>query len=665
VILHALHLHNVGVYKGRQTLHLTPPDRDHPVILIGALNGGGKTTLLGALQLALYGSRVQGIDRSRRGYQRHLEELIHRGADPSEGASVELEFERHIDGRPIRFHIRRSWRMESGEVKEQFQVHRNGDPDLLLASHWDESMDTFLPPRLAHLFFFDGEQIERMAEEDAASALLGSAFQSLLGLDLVARLDEDLATLERRKRSTLRPPEAKAQLDLLENEAVKAEKRVAAIHLRRAQLTNQREAKEKSLHALREKFRNEGGELFLQREQWEADHLLKTTELNQVEERLREVVAGCAPLLLVPDLLQELRSQVVHEQKARRERIVAEAEDQRDKEVLKELKKKLPAELLKAVATTLEKHRPERSSIPAEEMLHASDDFLTQWDDLVKRELPQSEKELKHLGSEADRLKEELATLDRRLSAVPDADALARTQREMATLEAELADLAEKFSKEEELLRQADFDLRIRHAAVQKELDKHVDDWEEADHDRRILERIPKVKQTLEIFRQRVVARHVSALEHAIAESFHHLVRKPRLMGKVQIDPASFRIQLQDADGQELPFGLLSAGERQLLATSILWALAKISGRPVPLVIDTPLGRLDSHHRTHVVQRYFPNASHQVILLSTDEEIVGRYATMIQPYVGCSALLNFDEALQQTTIQPGYFETHEAASRSN
>ena len=92
MILHRVTLENVGVYRGRHTIELTPPDAEHPVILVGAMNGAGKTTLLGAVQLALYGARARGIERTRKGYKTHLKELINRSVDPAEGAAVELEF---------------------------------------------------------------------------------------------------------------------------------------------------------------------------------------------------------------------------------------------------------------------------------------------------------------------------------------------------------------------------------------------------------------------------------------------------------------------------------------------------------------------------------------------------------------------------------------------
>ncbi|MFT6862301.1 MAG: DNA sulfur modification protein DndD, partial [Akkermansiaceae bacterium] len=116
-----------------------------------------------------------------------------------------------------------------------------------------------------------------------------------------------------------------------------------------------------------------------------------------------------------------------------------------------------------------------------------------------------------------------------------------------------------------------------------------------------------------------------------------------------------------DRNKKPLPFDRLSAGERQLLATSMLWGLARASGRPVPTIIDTPLGRLDSSHRNHLVTRYFPSASHQVLLLSTDEEIVGNYHKAIKPYVTRHYNLAHDEALGTTQIQSGYFPEYETS----
>jgi DNA sulfur modification protein DndD len=109
----------------------------------------------------------------------------------------------------------------------------------------------------------------------------------------------------------------------------------------------------------------------------------------------------------------------------------------------------------------------------------------------------------------------------------------------------------------------------------------------------------------------------------------------------------------------------LSAGERQMLAVATLWGLAKASGRPLPAVIDTPLGRLDSAHRSHLIQRYFPKASHQVLLLSTDEEIYGRYYEELQPAIGRSYRLEFDQAEGRTRIERGYFAAQPASAHAH
>jgi len=99
----------------------------------------------------------------------------------------------------------------------------------------------------------------------------------------------------------------------------------------------------------------------------------------------------------------------------------------------------------------------------------------------------------------------------------------------------------------------------------------------------------------------------------------------------------------------------LSAGEKQIYAVSMLWALAKVSGRPLPMIIDTPLARLDRDHRTLLSQHYFPKASHQVLILSTDTEIDEQHFAMLQPAIARSYELAFLPEHSRTEIRPGYF----------
>ena len=114
---------------------------------------------------------------------------------------------------------------------------------------------------------------------------------------------------------------------------------------------------------------------------------------------------------------------------------------------------------------------------------------------------------------------------------------------------------------------------------------------------------------------------------------------------------------MYDPKGQLLPKQRLSAGEKQLLAIAFLWGLARVSGRNLPIAIDTPLGRLDSSHRNNLVERYFPTASHQVILLSTDTEIGKPEVAKLteQEAISRSYLLKYHPDQGNTTLEEGYF----------
>jgi DNA sulfur modification protein DndD len=75
----------------------------------------------------------------------------------------------------------------------------------------------------------------------------------------------------------------------------------------------------------------------------------------------------------------------------------------------------------------------------------------------------------------------------------------------------------------------------------------------------------------------------------------------------------------------------------------------------LPAVIDTPMVRLDALHRQHLVERYFPNASHQVIMFSTDTEVDRHYYRALQPAIARAYHLRYAEATKMTVGEEGYF----------
>ncbi|MEY9486274.1 DNA sulfur modification protein DndD [Streptomyces calvus] len=170
-----------------------------------------------------------------------------------------------------------------------------------------------------------------------------------------------------------------------------------------------------------------------------------------------------------------------------------------------------------------------------------------------------------------------------------------------------------------------------------------------------------KARHTLDKFGAELLARHIKSVEVAVLKSFNKLMRKQGLIRDIRIDTDKFTLQLTDSEGEPVDPGRLSAGERQLLAVSLLWGLAQSAGNRLPSIIDTPLGRLDSRHRQHLVDRYFPEAGRQVLLLSTDEEIDENLLGRLKPYLAHTYTLVHDDKTFTTTVEPGYWWTAGAA----
>lgn len=657
MILDYFSLENFGAYAGLQEADLAPK-KDRPVILFGGMNGGGKTTMLEAVQLAFYGPKARVASRGNLPYRDYLKQLINSSASTSDGASVTVRFRRIVDGQTRQYEIRRSWREGVEGIEESFTVRLDGENDELLTEHWPEYIESYLPVSIANLFFFDGEQIMELAEPKRASEILGTAIQSLLGLDIVERLDADLRALERRKRNETVSETLKDRLKSLNEELKRLDQDQEKASIELGKTTNDANTLARNIHALEDSFKKEGGELFLQREKYEAELKQLDQKKRASEDRLRLLAAGSAPLFMIRSGLQDLERSCREQLDIRRSRILVESLKERDEKLLAIIPKLLGPEVRKGkVAEWLSVDRKRRQEVASRrQVIDVDESFPEKVKYLRVTQLDEFNASISEGLVAFRKIEEQRDKIIGLLARVPTADAIAKTLAELdSARNAHHGKLLERTTIEAQITtiqRQK----AVVESAIERLASESIDDQFAVEDRVRVLTHSERIRGTLGRFRSAVVSRHTIRLEELIFDCFKQLLRKKDLVQGLKIDPETFAVTLSGRGGKALPFTRLSAGERQLLATSFLWGMARASGRPMPSIIDTPLGRLDSSHRIHLVERYFPFASHQMLLLSTDQEIVGDFYDKLKPFISRTYTLRHNAERGNTEIVEGYFE---------
>lgn len=649
---------NYRLYLGKQSIDIAPPTSGKPVVLIGGLNGEGKTTLLEGIQLALYGRRSEVWQQNGTTYGEYLAQSVHRAADQRGGAMVEIEFDA-IDQDNVRhFKVQRSWKVNGGgKIVEYVQVFLDGELDKLLSEDWNDQVERFVPARLAGLFFFDGEKIKQYADPQRARDLIERGVLSLLGIDLIDQLGVDLKALEAKIAKSARKTED--DVDALRLEAKRDELRDQRqrIQEQRAQLWTALDQQAAQCEAADRDYESKGGRLFEQRVKLESDKKRLQDRRNDIERNLVESASGALPLRIVEGLLTQCAQQMLIEYNVKEARAaLTKVTDQQSRLSGLMKRKRVPA----ATRNLLEEFFAEESSSLREvaEMpvyLAADDLDYVAAKELLETKLDAEAERAKELLKELKARDSELQAIDRKLAAVPDDAALAETLRRRESARHALAVTEGKIEQLDEEKRLVEVHLDEAEKAYYRHMLRSMEGSLDQADDARILDHAERVRNTLVELRGRLVRRRLEALEQVIRESYSHLMRKQGMICSITIDPETYQIVLRSRAGDEIAPEWLSAGERQLLVVAILWGFARASGRSLPVIIDTPLGRLDSTHRDNLVRHYFPHASHQVVLLSTDEEIIGRTLKILDPAIGHRYRLVYDEKRDATSIEPGYF----------
>jgi DNA sulfur modification protein DndD len=658
MILRSVTLEDFGLYAGITKLNLVPRTKlggPTPIVLIGGKNGAGKTTLLEAVRLALYGKRALGARVAQSEYDDYLRGRInHMAAAPA--ASVALEFDYAEAGVVHRYRIRREWTARSKSVAESLDLLKDGEPvSSVPRDEWHAFLQELIPPGVSQLFFFDGEKISEIAEGEQDNEQLGEAVRGLLGIELVGRLRVDLGLYIARR---LREGDAGIgdRLEAVNRDIAVAEREAGELAGEVAELTAQRESQARSAEQVRRQFVAEGGDAAVHRDRIERERDDVRRAVQRTEHELRELANKLLPFAMAPRLVSAFRAALEAAGQAGEHPgaadIIAGAVEYWRAESAPRRSATWSAKHWEDLARFLAAQSPSMAAVadsPAFREVGDGATAVARFSEIETSVRPAA----RTLLQQMDELQARGRDLDTRLSRADNAAA------GVVLDDLRIAD--QKVGATEERLRALQDSLKLRRGQIVTLTREQRRLLEEQTGSAKASERADmavRTAQALADYEQRLLDHKLGQLRAEFVRCFNHLARKGALVADVRIDSKTFATTLIAADGRELAKTALSAGEKQIYAIAMLWALARTSGRALPMIIDTPLARLDSEHRANLVSRYFPAASHQVILLSTDTEVDGELFDQLKPAVSHTYHLEYDQADGRTRVKGGYFDHH-------
>lgn len=639
MIIKKLVLHNFGIYAGTNKFTF---DGNKNVVLIGGMNGRGKTTILEAVLLALYGRNSFAYTESKfQSYSRYLDSYVNR-ADGTCQAYVTLDFE--MDG--SRYIVKRSWEGNKRRINDIIEVWQDDKTNEFLTENWVMFIENLLPSGLSNFFFFDGEKIAELAA-DSTDEKLKESIKALLGIEVLESLDRNLEKLMQKSGKEKNKVYKEEVSYELKKAKEGAEQRLRDLDNKIHRLEDELVVADKKIEQARIEYISKGGDIFEKKEEYYKKRSELAAKQSQQKEQLLDTAASELPLVLVRDLLEEMKRSVKKEREARENNVA-----------LKRIQEFYSSYKLDSNSGDLDdfiQYMTDMTNKSDKDMVYnLSDASWLQLVQLCEGKLDRRIVDTNHLFELCNDTQQEIESTDSLLSVEIDEEKIGKIYKKIIKLE------HDKSKKEVELDEYKRERPHINNAQIKAntEFSRYVEGMlkklETSDDYGRIVKYSHLATSVLSEYKVKLQEKKIGKLADAMTQCYKQLANKKGMIVRIEMDPVSLDLKYLNDKKEEIPKERLSAGEKQLMVVSLLWALANCSSRKLPVIIDTPLSRLDSKHRMALIKTYFPNASDQTIILSTDSEIYGKYYSALKKNVGNEYTLNYNDETMSTTIQTGY-----------
>ncbi len=643
MIITKLTFHNFGVYAGNNVFEF---ESSKPVVLIGGMNGRGKTTFLEGVLLALYGANSFAYSESKySSYGQYLKAFVNT-ADGSLETYVELEFklEKETDERYL---IRRSWPGNGQRTRETIQVKKDGQDNTFLTDNWAMFIENILPSGLSSFFFFDGEKIAELAVENT-NAQMKESIKTLLGISVLDLLDNDISRIVNRVGKRSNDQVHTKELKILRERKNQTEVALQIIDDRIAETSAQIEEARKKLEKAKVDYTSKGGDIVVQRQDLFTERTALVAKVEQGKETLIGVAASELPLLLVKDLLEDISVQAAKEHETK---LLGYTVD-KIHSMFETYSDGGDSNSVRDFISYVENKAAEEST---EIVFDISDQSFYQLTLLLGNGLMNAQGNMLQNMATCQKGIAKIDEIDSYLSVDIDEKVLSKIYKKIKTLEQEIIEHEASLEIAQKQRTGLNGDVMRATSEYNRFVENMLSNLESDDDNGRILKYAHHATQALAEYKIRLQKKKIGTLAETMTKCYKQLANKKNLISRIDMDAVTLDFVYLNADNQIVPKESLSAGEKQLMVISLLWALAICSKKKLPVIIDTPLSRMDSVHRVALIKTYFPNASDQTIILSTDSEIDKHYYEIMKDTIGDEFTLVYDDELKCSKIKKGYF----------
>lgn len=635
---------------------------DQPIILIGGMNGGGKTTLFEAICGALYGLKIQN--------KAHFQELLNNGAlgkvEPT--IVLELSFEGMVLGRKQQYLLRRTYKLNpANKPVENVLLNMDGTPfsygtatppqqRAVNEQQVNKIIKANLPQELSKYFLFDAMQSSELLKENVFAQIIKDNIQNVMGFNKYLQLKN--AAEHQQQEWAARRLEAQKEAEEYNGLCEQRNQLVAL----QEENTKLQDDKYKYLVSIQAEYdaakegAKDSAETARKIQDLEAS-VKDTQELSKrYNAQLKQVVETLEINVFFPKLAQGITNEV-NDIIRQKEALKQEREGVLSLEQMREVTTKILGYLK---SKCLCPDSVEDDDVVAylksqQEALQRKDDYAfldeSEFDALKNLLGANAVNEFIALNDSRYDLEKRLENYDNQQSQI------ALLRRSMVSGNTEIIKAYEEASRELEILKKEADDRKVSIEKLERKIhqfDVQIQQEPDVKYDMLV-----KLKPFFEDVADTLLKRKKEKIEEDMKEQLNKLLISYKgCIAKVELSDSmeNFTIRLYHKAGNEISLNQLNAASKQIFIQVLLKVLRNLGDYNPPVMIDTVMGVLDEESRDVLMEEYFPGLAEQTILLCTTSEIRKDKDYMkLEPFLSRSYTLVRDVESQSTHVEKGYF----------